>query len=102
MAQVLTSNPRTRLRPGRKVYYQPTSAQVTANGVGPWPGIIVAVNSDGTCTLDVVPTTRTTGTADATWGASPEAAMLNGLAASIKTSVVQGGLAGQFTLAAMH
>ncbi len=50
---------RSRLRRGREVFYWPTDAEETANGAGPWPGLIVTVNADGSCDLVVDPPTET-------------------------------------------
>lgn len=46
---------RSRMRRGREVSYNPTAAEVTALGAGPWPGLITRVNVDGTCDLVVDP-----------------------------------------------
>lgn len=50
---------RTKKRVGRIVRYTPTAAEVTANGAGPWAGLITAVNADGTVNLNVAPPTVT-------------------------------------------
>lgn len=46
---------RSRIRRGREVSYNPTAAEVTALGAGPWPALITKVNADGTCDLAVDP-----------------------------------------------
>lgn len=46
---------RQRVRVGRDVSYNPTAAEVTASGVGPWPGKISDVNVDGSIDLAVIP-----------------------------------------------
>lgn len=45
---------RNRARVGRDVYYTPTAAE-EAQGLGPWTGRIVDVNTDGTFDLAVYP-----------------------------------------------
>lgn len=58
---------RSRLRRGRDILYNPTAAEVTALGAGPWPGLITQVNPDGTCSLHVdtpLPTTVGAAVAD--------------------------------------
>jgi len=51
---------RSRIRRGREVFYTPTAAEETAGGDGPWPGLIVRVNSDGSADLVVDPPTEAT------------------------------------------
>jgi len=38
---------RQRIRVGRPVSYNPTAAEVTASGPGPWPAMITDVDADG-------------------------------------------------------
>jgi len=42
---------RARIRTGRSVSYNPTAAEVTANGEGPWPALITDVDADGAVDL---------------------------------------------------
>jgi len=118
---------RSRLRRGREVAYTPTAAEAAALGAGPWPGLITRVNADGTCDLVVDPPAGTTvgaaltsplitdADADGTYGAA-EATLINNLKAGVnslvtrvnqlvsaagrKSSVRQGGAAGQFSVQA--
>lgn len=44
---------RARFRKGRGILYNPTTAEAAARGVGPWMGVIVDVNANGTVDLRV-------------------------------------------------
>lgn len=46
---------RSRLRVGRMVAYNPTAAEVTSNGEGPWPALIVEVFASGNADLKAFP-----------------------------------------------
>ena len=45
---------RNKFHVGRKVLYNPTAAEITASGAGPWLAWITKINADGTCTLMAV------------------------------------------------
>jgi hypothetical protein len=119
---------RQRIRRGRTVSYNPTAAEVTAGGAGPWLGMITTVRSDGSVdlVLDVPTATPVTGAAladpliasadpDATYSANEQtllqelkddviilAQLVNELRAitvnTRKTSVIRGAAVGQFSL----
>lgn len=57
---------RNRLRTGKRVRYFPTAAEIAALGAGPWSGVIVKVNDDGTCNLALDVAVPTAGSAAVT------------------------------------
>ena len=65
---------RAKKRVGRIVEYNPSAAEVTSNGDGPWAGVITAVNADGTVDLNVAPRTVAAITATAIATADADAA----------------------------
>lgn len=91
---------RTRRRPGRKVQYNPTAAEATAYGEGPFPGEIAEVNADGTVDVTVTFPAPVAGygTIDAAYGAPEQAALTDATISRRLQSVVIGGLAGQCAL----
>lgn len=70
---------RGRLRPGRRVQYNPTSGEVTSFGAGPYSAVILRVNTDGTCDLALdLPSTGAAAAADAPEVTSANAAAQGG------------------------
>lgn len=49
--EITSTSSRARLRAGRRVTYQPTAAEETDFGVGPYAGQITFVHPDGSCDL---------------------------------------------------
>jgi len=99
----MANTSRARIRPGRRVRFFPSAAQATALGASVGdaiPGVIVAVNGDGSVNLRVEAVAAIdSGTVDATYGA-PEAAVVNDLRdkAGLIESVTQGEGPGQYSL----
>ena len=92
---------RSRIRRGRTVSYTPTAAEVTANGEGPWLGMITVVNADGTVELMLDVPGGTVTTAKGSDAATTQAlanALKVAFNAQRKTAVQQGSQAGQFSL----
>lgn len=66
----MSTDSRYRFRPGRRVRYEPTAAEATSDGEGPWFGQIVRVNADSTADLAVFPSVPATDAVLAVTGVS--------------------------------
>jgi hypothetical protein len=91
---------RGRRRPGRKVSYTPTAAEVALYGAGPYPGEIAEVNANGTVDITVTFPALAAGygTLDGAYGAPELAALNDATTARRLQNVLIGGLAGQCAL----